>query len=163
MSKLIIIRGNSGSGKTTLAKEIQKRLVGNVLLISQDTVRREMLKVKDGKNTKTLSLLLNLLKYGYQNCDFVILEGILNAEWYAPLFREAQELFNENIFAYYFDIPFKETIRCHQTRHEHSFGEEKMRSWWNEKDYIGFISEIKLTSKQTLDDEINIVIHDLSR
>ena len=49
MSKLIIIRGNSGSGKTTLAKEIHQRLPRNTLLISQDTVRRDILRVKDGK------------------------------------------------------------------------------------------------------------------
>ena len=93
MSKLIIIRGNSGSGKTTLAKEIHQRLPRNTLLISQDTVRRDMLRVKDGENTLGLPLFEDLLHYGYRNCDYVILEGILNAEWYLPLFRQAEELF----------------------------------------------------------------------
>lgn len=49
LPELIIIRGNSGSGKTTLAREIHNRLPRNTLLISQDTVRRDMLRVKDGK------------------------------------------------------------------------------------------------------------------
>lgn len=84
MSKLIIIRGNSGSGKTTLAKEIHQRLPRNTLLISQDTVRRDMLRVKDGENTLGLPLFEDLLYYGYRNCDYVIFEGILNAEWYLP-------------------------------------------------------------------------------
>ena len=61
MSKLIIIRGNSGSGKTTLAKEIHQRLPRNTLLISQDTVRRDILRVKDGKNTLGLPLFEDLL------------------------------------------------------------------------------------------------------
>lgn len=106
MGKLIIIRGNSGSGKTTLAKEIHNRLPRNTLLIPQDTVRRDMLRVKDGKNTLGLPLFKDLFLYGYQNCDYVILEGILNAEWYEPLFKEAQNLFGNAIYAYYFEIPF---------------------------------------------------------
>lgn len=46
MPKLIILRGNSGSGKTTVAKELQKRFGRNTMLISQDVVRRDMLKEK---------------------------------------------------------------------------------------------------------------------
>lgn len=125
MGKLIIIRGNSGSGKTTLAKEIHNRLPRNTLLIPQDTVRRDMLRVKDGKNTLGLPLFKDLLLYGYHNCDYVILEGILNAEWYEPLFKEAQHLFGDAIYAYYFDIPFEETILRHKQRHISSFGENK--------------------------------------
>ena len=160
-SKLIIIRGNSGSGKTTLSKEIHRRLPHNTLLIPQDTVRREMLNAKDGENTSVLPLLENLLEYGYHHCSYTILEGILNAKWYADLFKEAQELFDSQIYAYYFDIPFEETVKRHQTRHEYSFGEEKMRSWWNEKDYLGFISEYAFTSQMHLADEISIVMNDI--
>ncbi len=72
LPKLIIIRGNSGSGKTTLAREIHNRLPRNTLLISQDTVRRDMLRVKDGKNTLGLPLFKDLLQYGYQYCNYVM-------------------------------------------------------------------------------------------
>ena len=161
MGKLIIIRGNSGSGKTTLAKEIHNRLPRNTLLIPQDTVRRDMLRVKDGKNTLGLSLFKDLLLYGYHNCDYVILEGILNAEWYEPLFKEAQHLFGDAIYAYYFDIPFEETILRHKQRHISSFGEKQMRSWWKEKDYIGFIPETKFSSRTSLIEEIKIIMKDI--
>lgn len=50
-NKLIILRGNSGSGKTTIAKELQQVFGNNTMLISQDVIRRDMLKVKDGENT----------------------------------------------------------------------------------------------------------------
>jgi len=135
MSKLIIIRGNSGSGKTTLAKEIHQRLPRNTLLISQDAVRRDMLRVKDGENTLGLPLFEDLLHYGYQNCDYVILEGILNAEWYLPLFKQAEELFGEEIFAYYFDISFEETLIRHKQCQISSFGEKQMHSWWKKRLY----------------------------
>lgn len=161
MSRLIIIRGNSGSGKTTLVKEIHNRLPRNTLLIPQDTVRRDMLRVKDGKNTLCLPLFKDLLLYGYHNCDYVILEGILNAEWYEPLFKEAQHLFSDAIYAYYFDIPFEETILRHKQRHISSFGEKQMRSWWKEKDYIGFIPETKFSSRTSLIEEIKIIMKDI--
>lgn len=52
MGKSIILRGNSGSGKTTVAKELQKKFGHNTMLISQDEVRRNILWVKDGIDTK---------------------------------------------------------------------------------------------------------------
>ena len=58
-NKLIILRGNSGSGKTTIAKELQQVFGNNTMLISQDVIRRDMLKVKDGENTKALPLWKN--------------------------------------------------------------------------------------------------------
>lgn len=47
------------------------------MVISQDVVRREMLRVKDGAGTKALPLLSELLMYGKNNCETVILEGTL--------------------------------------------------------------------------------------
>ena len=52
-------------------------------------------------------------------------------------------------------------MKRHRTRHEYSFGEEKMRSWWNEKDYIGFIPEYAFTSQIHLADEISIIMNDI--
>ncbi|NLW00804.1 MAG: hypothetical protein GX041_06340 [Clostridiales bacterium] len=45
-----IIRGNSGSGKSSVAKMLQRKIGRNTLVISQDIVRREMLRVHDGKD-----------------------------------------------------------------------------------------------------------------
>lgn len=67
MGKLIILRGNSGSGKTTVAKELQKKFGYNTMLISQDEIRRNILWVKDGIDTKALPLMIELLKYVLSN------------------------------------------------------------------------------------------------
>ena len=87
MHKLIILRGNSGSGKTTIAKELQQAFGSNTMLISQDVIRRDMLRVKDGENTIALPLMEELMRYGRKNSEIVILEGILNSEWYFRLFE----------------------------------------------------------------------------
>ena len=65
--------GASGSGKTTVAKELQKKFGYNTMLISQDEIRRNILRVKDGIDTKALPLMIELLKYGYEHSDIVIL------------------------------------------------------------------------------------------
>lgn len=146
MGKLIILRGNSGSGKTTVAKELQKKFGYNTMLISQDEIRRNILWVKDGIDTKALPLMIELLKYGYEHSDIVILEGIMYEEWYNPLFKVANELYGSNVYSYYFDIPFEETIRRHQTRSKsQEFGEEHMRGWWREKDFSAVLKEQLIT------------------
>ena len=67
MHKLIVLLGNSGSGKITVAKEFQKVLGSNTMLISQDAIRRDMLNVRDGKDTLAIPLLMELLRYGRKN------------------------------------------------------------------------------------------------
>ena len=52
----------------------------NTMLISQDEIRRNMLWVKDGIDTKALPLMIELLKYGNEHSDIVILEGIMYDE-----------------------------------------------------------------------------------
>ena len=147
-----MLRGNSGSGKTSLAKELQQRFGKTSLLISQDLVRRQMLNVRDGENCPAIPLLKNLVKYGQVNYEITILEGILYTGFYKPLFEEIARLVGDNIFAYYYDIPFEVTLRRHQTRsNKDDFGEAEMRDWWIEKDYIGFIAEKPIYENESLE------------
>lgn len=153
MRKLIILRGNSGSGKSTIAKELQNRFGANTMLISQDVIRRDVLKVKDGKNTPALPLMKELLIYGHNHSNIVILEGIMYADWYKPLFDLSVQLYGSEIYAYYFDLPFEETLKRHQTKPNcHEFGEEAMRGWWREKDFSDVLNEVSITSERNIDD-----------
>ena len=162
MAKLIILRGNSGSGKTTIAKELQKSFGRNTMLISQDVVRRDILRVKDGENTEALPLMKELLTYGRNHCEIVILEGIMYPDWYKPLFELAVQLYGTDIFAYYFDLPFEETLKRHQTKPNcNEFGEKAMRRWWHDKDFSDVLSERVITSEkgiQSIIDEIKSAV-----
>ena len=162
MAKLIILRGNSGSGKTTIAKKLQKSFGRNTMLISQDVVRRDILRVKDGENTEALPLMKELLTYGRNHCEIVILEGIMYADWYKPLFELAVQLYGTDIFAYYFDLPFEETLKRHQTKPNcNEFGEDAMRRWWRDKDFSDVLSERVITSEkgiQSIIDEIKSAV-----
>lgn len=164
VAKLIILRGNSGSGKTTTGKALQRKFGQGTMLISQDVVRREMLFVKDGPNPEASQLLLELALYGKSNCNIVILEGILNSKWYKNLFENLLDKFKDRIFAYYFDIPFKETLNRHQQKpNSHEFGEKEMRRWWNEKDLLDFIPEVLLHKELSLNEIVDIICQDVIR
>ncbi len=122
-----------------------------------------MLWVCDGEDTLALPLLTELLRYGNAHCKYIILEGILNADWYRPLFELAIEIFKDKIFAYYYDIPFEETLKRHETRDKKfEFGEKEMRKWWNEKDFIGIIPEKVLKQEISFEEAVNIIFRDIS-
>ena len=162
VAKLIILRGNSGSGKTTTGKALQRKFGHGTMVISQDVVRREMLYVKDGPNPEASKLLWELALYGKSNCSIVILEGILDSKWYKNLFEKVLGEYKDQIFAYYFDIPFKETLVRHQQKpNAHEFGEKEMSKWWNEKDLLGIIPEVLLHKELTLDEIVDIIYKDV--
>lgn len=163
MSKLVMIRGNSGSGKTTVAKKLQHQLGPNTMVISQDVIRREILWVKDGANTKALSLLAEMLIYGQKHCEIVILEGILYSKWYMPVFELGKNIFGNQILAYYYNIPFEETLFRHGFKRNHQeFGENEMKKWWHEKDYLKIIPEKTISKDKSIEEVVEIILTDIS-
>ena len=164
MPKLIIIRGNSGSGKTSAARLLQERLGPNTMRVSHDMVRMEMLHVRGKEGLeRSLPLMIELLKYGRRNSEFAVLEGILPYKDYKPLFGAALEEYGENnIFAYYYDISFEETLRRHRTKpNRDDFGEEDMRRWWQDKDYLENIKETVLGEDVTLEAAVEKICGDV--
>ncbi len=128
------------------------------MLISQDVIRRDLLKVGDGRKTLAIPLMKELLIFGNRHSDIVILEGIMHADWYKSLFELAVQLYGTKIHAYYFDIPFEETLKRHQTKPNcHSFGEEEMRTWWCEKDFSNVLNEVTITEEK----EIESIVSDI--
>lgn len=163
-SKLIILRGNSGSGKTTTGKALQRKLGHGTMLISQDVVRREMLYVKDGPDTEAGELLKELVKYGKNHSKIIILEGILNSQWYSKLFENLYEEFKNRIFAYYFDIPFEETLNRHKEKpNAHDFGEKEMRDWWKEKDLLDIIPEVCIHKELNLNEVVDMIYGEVTK
>lgn len=165
MGKLVILRGNSGSGKTVLSKLLQKHLGAGTMRISHDMVRIEIMNSGGRAGVeKSLPLMAEMLKFGSKNSDVTILEGILPKRDYSPLFEKAVELFGENIFAYYYDISFEETMRRHQTKPQaNEWGEETMRKWWIDRDYLEDIAETRFDESVTLDAALEQICCDLAK
>ncbi len=162
MQRLIILRGNSGSGKTTVARLLQGKFGPNTMLISSDMVRMEMLHVWGQQGIeKSQPLMIELLKYGKQHSEITILEGVLPADAYDTLFQTALQEYGNHILAYYYDIPFEETLIRHKTKPNcNDFGEEDMRRWWREKDYLGIIPEKTLYKEISLENAVERIYED---
>jgi len=162
MPKIIMLRGNSGSGKSTVAKALQEKLGRGTLLVSQDDVRREMLWVRGGPDSKSIDLLKHLVLFGYKHCAFTILEGILYADDHKELFRKIEEMFGDQAFAYYFDLPFEETLKRHEQKlKRNEWGELEMRKWWREKDVLANICEKMIYKETSLDETVERILNDI--
>ena len=142
---LIILRGNSGCGKTSTARLLQRRLGYGTMLVSQDVVRREILRVKDSKNNPAIQLIYNLCMYGNKVGYTVILEGILSNKKYGAMLHRLLNDFQGDKLVYYFDVSFEETMRRHATKsNAHEFGESEMRQWWKDQDVLDVPGEQRI-------------------
>lgn len=163
-SKLIIIRGNSGSGKTTTAKNLQNHFGLGTLLVSQDTVRREMLKVKDREGNLSIDLIRQIAEYGKDKCEFVIVEGILYKGRYGEMLNNLIQFYNHKAYTYYYDLSFEETVIRHNSRSKKiEFGVDSLRAWWNPKDYLGVDEETILTHDMSENDILKLICRQLEK
>ena len=160
-SHLIILRGNSGSGKTTVAKLLFDHFHADAMLVSQDVVRRTMLRVKDVPDNPAIELIYRLCSYGNQLNKIVILEGILRRDIYGDMLTKLISDFNGLARVYYFDIPFDETLRRHATKpNAHEFGEAEMRQWWRSNDMLGVKEEQIFNEKMSADAMLRKILND---
>lgn len=163
MSRAILIRGNSGSGKSTVARLLQRRFGRGTLLIPQDVVRRELLWVNDRPGNPAVGLMCEMARWGAEHCETVIVEGILDSERYRPLFETLRDRFAA-VHAYYYDIPFEETLRRHATKPNRAdFGEADMRRWWKEKDFTDVLPETVLTVEITAEAAAGMIYAEVNR
>ncbi len=159
-SRLIIIRGNSGSGKTTIAKRLQSEMGRSAMVISQDNIRREILRVNDAVGNPAIALIEKIAEFGHETGRDVIIEGILSKEKYSDMLQGVMKMFDKTL-VYYFDIPFEETLKRHTTKPNASeFGEREMREWWHEKDLLSDDDRI-ITADASEDDIVARIIQDI--
>lgn len=153
------MRGNSGSGKTTVAKILQKELGYGTMLVSQDVIRREILRVRDEDSNPAIQLIYDLCMYGNKVGHTVILEGILSKKKYGAVVENLLNNFNGQKNIYYFDIPFNETVRRHSTKsNSHEFGEDEMKEWWEDKDFLGVDDEQTIKESMTREQIVRLII-----
>ena len=158
-STLIIIRGNSGSGKTTTAKRLQQHFGRGTLLVSQDVVRRDMLKVHDRDGNLSMDLIRQITEYGKGRCEVVIVEGIFSEQRYGDMLKQLISFYNGKAYTYYYDLSFPETVLRHKSRSKKAeFGEDSLRAWWNPHDYLGVDGEVNLTDEMTQDEVMELIL-----
>lgn len=161
-SRLIIIRGNSGSGKSTVARLLREKLGERTMLVQQDIVRLGIVGVKDREGNPAIELITRIASYGSEIGYDVVLEGILSKKLYGTKLHELVGKFDE-AFVFYMDVSFEETLKRHVTKpNKDEYGEEKMREWWIEKDYLGTPDEYLIPESYSVEESIDFIIKQLS-
>lgn len=160
-TRLIVIRGNSASGKSAAAAEIRSR-VGRGLAISQDNLRRVVLRERDipgGANVELIDLTARLaMSRGFH----VVIEGILRADHYGAMLTSLVSDYTGRAFAYYLDVPFEETLRRHATKPQDvKYGEAEMREWYRERDLLPGSIEHVIPAESSLENTVNKVTADV--
>ncbi len=131
------------------------------MLVPQDVIRRDVLRVKDVPNNPSIQMIKDAATYGLSIGFDVIIEGILVRKIYGKMMRELTALFDET-HVYYFDISFEETLRRHQTKpNSHEFGDTQMREWYVAKDVLNLPSEKLFTDDQSQDEILRAILNDL--
>lgn len=133
-------------------------------MVSQDTVRRDMLRVRDRKGNLSIELLRQITEYGKGKCEVVILEGILVEEGYGEMLHNLIRFFEGDACVYYFDLPFEKTVERHNSRDlADAFGEEALRAWWRPQDYLGAEGETMLTAEMTEEEILKLICGQASK
>ncbi len=140
MKKLIILRGNSGSGKSTVAKLLHEKIKKSAL-VEQDYLRRTVLKEIGKGGDDNIGLIELTANYALLHNYVVIVDGIMNKEYYSEMLKRLISSSDKN-FVFYFDISIEETLRRHNGKpNKHEFGEIEMRDWYREKDFLSIPEE----------------------
>lgn len=160
-AKLIILRGNSGSGKSSVARRLREVSKKKIALVEQDYMRRVVLKEKVGDGEDHVLLIKRTVLFALEHRFHVILEGMLQAEWYGNMLKELIKKAPHH-YIYYFDISFKETLRRHRTKsNAREFGEKEMKEWWIEKDFLDFAKERIIPEESSLLETVEKIQHEV--
>lgn len=154
--KLIIIRGNSGSGKSIVAEKLRESLGGKTAVVGQDTLRRTILMETDSlQNTDIIGLLQQTVIYCLDKGYSVIVEGILSKPKYRNVLVELMEYAPCESHVFYLDVSIEETVRRHVTKPiATEVSEEKLRSWYQPKNYLDVPGEVIIDETSTLEETV---------
>ncbi|MFF7725723.1 AAA family ATPase [Streptomyces sp. NPDC008001] len=154
-TRLMVLRGNSGSGKTTTARAVRARYGSGLAIVSQDTVRREILCEAHGPVRATPGLIDVITRQCLNEGFHVVLEGILTAARWGDLLRQLATEHRGTSRFFYFDVSFSETLRRHATRPEaKAFGEAEMRGWYRRADLLDGMSETLIKQSSALEETV---------
>ena len=115
-AQLVVIRGNSASGKSTIAAKIRERHGRGLAVVSQDNLRRVVLREHDRPEAANIGLIGLTCRYAL-DCGFhAVLEGILYSAHYGQMLAGLRQDYRDRASFWFLDVPFEETVRRHGTK-----------------------------------------------
>ncbi len=140
--RLIVLRGNSGAGKTSVSRGIQQAYGRGVAWVSQDMMRRLVLREHDRSGARNVGLIKQTVRYALDNGYHVVLDGILRASRYETMLAALRSGHAGPSYFYYLDVSVPESLRRHETRPQRTeFSAADMCRWYRPRDLLTSISE----------------------
>jgi predicted kinase len=134
---LIVIRGNSASGKSTIAAAIRGKYGRGLAVVSQDNIRRVVLREHDRPGGANIGLLGLTCRYAIGAGFCTVLEGILCSAHYGQMLAGLRAEYGDRSSWWYVDVPFEQTLQRHATKPQVSvYGRAEMSAWWHEHDLL---------------------------
>jgi predicted kinase len=150
-TRLIVVRGNSGSGKSSIAKALRSSCGCRMAWVSQDLIRRTILKEKDCPGGANVGLIDQVARYSLDHGYHVVIDGILCADRYEPMLARLRRDHVGDSYFYYLDVSLAETLCRHSSRPEAAeFGPEQMRDWFRPMDLLSGVEEQIIPEPSTL-------------
>jgi predicted kinase len=160
-TRLIVLRGNSGAGKSTVAAELRAACGQGLAWVSQDLIRRVILKEKDRPGAVNIGLIDHVVRYCLDHGYHAVLDGILYADRYEQMLARLQRDHLGTTRFYYLDVALAETLRRHATRLQASeFGADDMRRWYRPRDLLTTIQERVIPETSTLRQTVEEILED---
>ncbi|WP_433174908.1 AAA family ATPase [Actinoallomurus sp. CA-150999] len=157
---LIVLRGNSGSGKTSVAHAVRAAYGRGLAIVSQDVVRREMLREHDVPGGVNIGLIDVITRHALGAGYHVVLEGILAAERYGTMLRALRRDHPRGAW-FYLDASWDETLRRHASRPQREeFGAEHMREWYRPLDLLPGRCETVIAETSPLEETVRQVMRE---
>jgi predicted kinase len=158
-TRLIVLRGNSGSGKTAVANAIREAYGRGVAWVSQDLIRRLILKEKDHPGGTNIGLIDQVARYSLDHGYHAVLDGIFYADRYETMLAGlARDHLGISCF-YYLDVSIDETLRRHMTRTQATeFGADDLRDWYRPRDLLAQIPERIIPETSSLRETTALVL-----
>jgi predicted kinase len=158
-TRLIVLRGNSGSGKSTVATALREACGRGIAWVSQDLIRRIVLREKDRPGGVNIGLIDQVARYSLDNGYHVILDGIFYADRYEPMLAALSHDHQGVSRFYYLDVSIEETLCRHLTRPQAAeFGADDMRTWYRAGDLLTGVREHVIPQTSSLDDTIGLIL-----
>jgi GNAT superfamily N-acetyltransferase len=161
--RLIVIRGNSGSGKSSVSAAVQLAYGRGVALVSQDLIRRTMLRERDHPDGVNIGLISQTVRHALSHGYHVVLDGILTASRYEPMLAGLQRDHDGPSFFFYLDVSLQESLRRHDTRPLRAeVSAADMRGWYRPGDVLSTVTERVIPESSTLAQTVATILTETS-
>ncbi|MEU9955362.1 AAA family ATPase [Streptomyces sp. NPDC050982] len=159
-AQLVVLRGNSASGKSSVAAGLRERYGRGLALVSQDTLRREVLRERDIPGGANIGLIDLTVRHALEHGFHTVLEGILYVAHYGEMLARLLADHTHRTHCFYLDVPFEETLARHATKPiAQTVGESELRDWYRPLDLLPGDIETVIPAGSSLTETVDQVMH----